>query len=59
MAPGIWNMLFGAVAIGLGLTGKFKLMFTDSTWALSAVGAAIFCYGVFQFVRSRRGRNAS
>ena len=30
MAPGIWNMLFGAVAIGLGLTGRFKLMFTDS-----------------------------
>ena len=56
MAPGIWNMLFGAVAIGLGATGRFNLMFTDSPWALCAVGAAIFAYGVFQFVRARRGR---
>lgn len=47
-------MLFGAVAIALGASGKFNLMFTDSPYALVAVGVAIFLYGVFQFVRSRR-----
>ena len=58
MAPGIWNMIFGALAIGLGLSGKFHLMFVDSPWALPAVGAAIFAYGVYQFVRARRSRSA-
>lgn len=56
MAPGVWNMIFGALAIGLGATGRFTLMFTNSPYALVAVGVAIFAYGVFQFVRSRRRR---
>lgn len=58
MSAGIWNMLFGALAIGLGASGKFNLMFTNSPYALVALGVAIFCYGVFQFIRSRRGRGA-
>lgn len=52
-------MLFGAVAVGLGLSGKFHLMFVDSPWALPAVGAAIFAYGVYQFVRARKNRSPS
>ncbi len=53
---GVWNMLFGLLAIGLGASGRFNLMFTNSPLALVAVGAAIFLWGVFQFVRARRGR---
>lgn len=53
---GIWNMLFGLLAIGLGASGRFNLMFTNSPFALIAVGAAIFLWGVFQFVRSRKAR---
>ena len=56
MSAGIWNMLFGALAIALGASGKFNLMFTNSPLALVGVGVAIFLYGVFQLVRSRRGR---
>lgn len=55
MAP-YWNMIIGLLAIAAGLSGRFTLLFTNSPWALVALGAAIFGYGVFQFVRARRGR---
>lgn len=51
---GVWNMVFGAVAIVAGLSGKFVLLGTGSPWALTAVGVGIFGYGVYQFVRARR-----
>lgn len=50
-------MVVGAIAIALGATGKFNLMFTNSPLALIGLGVAIFAYGLFQFVRARRGRS--
>lgn len=54
MTPGIWNMVFGAVFVAMGLSGRFTLAFTNSQWALVAVGAAIAGWGVVQFVRHRK-----
>jgi hypothetical protein len=53
MRPGIFNIVIGLIAVGLGATGKFKLLFTQSSLALMVVGGAIAAFGVFQLLRSR------
>lgn len=49
-----WNIIFGLVAVGAGLSGQLTLFGTNSPWALVALGAAIFGLGVFQLIRRRR-----
>lgn len=54
MAPGVWNIVIGAIMLVGGLTGKLRLIGTGSSGALAVVGGAVAAYGVYQFVRSRR-----
>lgn len=54
MGSSIWNMLFGVVAIAGGLSGKLVLLGTNSSMLLVVLGVALFGYGVYGFVRSRR-----
>ena len=51
MSAGVWNLIFGIVAIGAGLSGKFTLLGTHSSTALVVVGAGIAALGVYQLVR--------
>jgi hypothetical protein len=56
MTSGIINIVLGGLAIAAGLTGHV-LVFTHSTEALVAGGAAIALYGAFQIFRDRRSRS--
>lgn len=53
MGVGVWNVLVGVAAIAAGLSGKV-VIFTNSSWALIAIGAAITLLGVYQIVQSRK-----
>ena len=53
MKSGFWNLGFGLVAIAAGATGQFKLIFTESSTALIAAGAAVAALGVFQLWKNR------
>ena len=53
MKAGVWNLGFGLLGVGLGLSGKFALLGTNSPMALVVVGAALAAWGVVQIVRSR------
>ena len=53
MAP--WfNIVFGLVMLGGGLSRKMTLIGTGSTEALAVAGAAIVGVGVYQLLRARR-----
>jgi hypothetical protein len=52
--PGIWNLLFGLVAIAFGASGQFALMGTNSSQLLLGAGALVAFIGVIQLWRSRR-----
>jgi hypothetical protein len=56
MIGGIINIIVGLLCVGLGLSGKFVLIGTQSSIPLVAVGSAVAAYGVFRIIRERRGR---
>ena len=56
MPVGSWNIIIGLVTIVAGASGKFTLLFTNSSLALIVIGAVITAFGVYQFARARRGR---
>jgi hypothetical protein len=51
MGAGIWNLVFGILAIIAGLSGRFTLIGTHSSTALYVVGGCIAALGVYQLVR--------
>jgi hypothetical protein len=51
---GMWNLLFGLVAIAFGYSGQFRLMGTNSPQLLMAAGALVAFIGVIQLARSKR-----
>jgi hypothetical protein len=53
MRPGVWNLLFGLVAVAAGASGQFTLLGTDSKAGLIAVGGLLAAFGLFQLARSR------
>ncbi|MBI5542590.1 MAG: hypothetical protein HY901_01780 [Deltaproteobacteria bacterium] len=57
MATGILNILIGLALVGLGASGRFKLIGTSPA-VLMVVGAIVGGFGAFQLIRAlaRRGR---
>jgi len=53
MRAGIWNLLFGLVAVAAGASGKFVLPFTTSPLPLMVLGGAIASFGAYQLWRDR------
>ncbi len=53
MKSGVWNLGFGLVAVGAGLSGQFALPGTSSPIPLIALGAALATFGVYQLWRAR------
>jgi hypothetical protein len=53
MKAGVWNLLFGLLGVGLGLSGKFALLGTNSPTALVVVGGLLASWGLVQIIRSR------
>ncbi len=61
MRPGVWNLLFGLVAVAFGLSkqlgdtsgGSFVLLGTNSSGLLVGAGALVAFIGVIQLLRSR------
>ncbi len=60
MRPGVWNLLFGLVAIAFGASKQlgdsgpgFGLMGTNSSGLLIGAGALVALLGVVQLWRSR------
>jgi hypothetical protein len=51
--PGIWNLLFGLVAIAFGASGQFALMGTNSSQLLVGAGAVVALFGIVQLWRSK------
>jgi hypothetical protein len=56
MKAGLWNIVFGLVAIAAGASGRFALPGTSSPWPLVAAGALLAAFGLGQFIRSNRQR---
>jgi len=56
MIGGIINIIVGLLCVGLGLSGKFVLLGTQSSIPLVVVGAGVAGYGVFRIYRERRHR---
>jgi hypothetical protein len=56
MRAGLWNIVFGLVAIAAGASGRFAFPGTTGPWPLVAAGALVAAFGLFQFVRSGRQR---
>ena len=54
MPVGSWNIIIGLVTIVAGASGRFTLLFTNSSVALIVIGAVITLFGVYQFVRARK-----
>ena len=46
------NLIFGMIFIAGGLSGKLVLMGTESSGALTAVGAGLVIWGLIQMRRS-------
>ncbi len=55
MKAGVWNLLFGLLGVGLGLSKKFVLPFTTEPLYLVGVGAVIAVLGIVQIARARQG----
>ena len=45
--------MFGLVAVAAGLSGRYRLPFTDKPIYLVAAGAALAVFGVVQLIRGR------
>jgi hypothetical protein len=56
MSAGVWNVIIGLVMLAGGLSGRFSLLFTNSSLALAVVGGVIAAVGGYQIVRARGGR---
>ena len=54
MGAGMWNLGFGAILVVGGLTGKMTLIGTNSSLALTAVGAVMAGWGGWQMYRARK-----
>ena len=54
MPVGSWNVIIGVVTILAGASGRFTLLFTNSSVALIVIGAVITALGAYQFVRARK-----
>jgi len=54
MTAGIWNLLFGLIAIAAGASGRFQLLFVGSSTALIVAGAIVAAFGVIQVFSARR-----
>lgn len=50
----MWNIIFGLLMIAGGLSGKFTLLFTQSSIALVGLGAVLVVWGGWQEYRRRR-----
>jgi hypothetical protein len=48
------NVGLGAVMIYMGVTGRGALVGTDSTIALTAVGAVVAAWGIFRVIQEAR-----
>lgn len=57
MRAGVFNIIFGLIAIGLGLSGKMQLIGTGSSMALAVFGGVVTAWGIFQVVRDRARLN--
>jgi hypothetical protein len=53
MRAGVWNLVFGLVAVAAGLSGRFVLPWTHNPLYLVIAGAALALFGVVQLVRGR------
>jgi hypothetical protein len=59
MKAGVWNLLFGLLAVGLGLSGRFVLLGMsgpNGSTALVVVGGILAAWGAIQLARSRGQR---
>jgi hypothetical protein len=54
MKTGVWNLVFGLVAVVAGASGRFTLFGMGSSTALTVAGALLAAFGLVQLVRSRR-----
>ena len=52
----MWNFVIGILLIVAALSGKFTLLFTNSSIALVVVGVALAGWGAFQIITSRKER---
>ncbi len=52
----MWNLIIGILLVVAGLSGKFTLLFTNSSIALVVVGAALAAWGAYQSITSRKQR---
>jgi hypothetical protein len=53
MRAGVWNVVFGLVAVAAGASGKFALLGTSSPMLLVAAGGALAAFGGYQLWRGR------
>jgi hypothetical protein len=51
MSTGIFNIVVGLVLVGLGASGRFKLI-GMSPVALMVVGGVVAAFGAFQIIRA-------
>jgi len=54
MIAGVWNLLFGLVAVAAGVSGRFELPLIGGSTSLIIAGALVAAYGVFQIGRAYR-----
>jgi len=54
MIAGVWNLLFGLVAVAAGASGRFELLFVGGSTALEVAGSLVTLLGVTQVVRAYR-----
>ena len=53
MRSGMWNLIFGLVAVAAGASGQFALMGTSSSSLLMVAGGVVASLGAFQLWKSR------
>jgi hypothetical protein len=56
MRAGVWNIVFGLVAVAAGASGKYALPFTSSPLPLMVLGGAVAAFGAYQLFRDRGRR---
>jgi cytochrome c biogenesis protein CcdA len=56
MKAGYWNIAFGLVAVGAGVSGRFALLGTDRPIWLIVAGGALTVFGMYQLGRDRDKR---
>ena len=54
MPTGTWNIIFGLLSIAAGVSGRFRLVGTQSSTALIVIGVGITGFGLYQYIRSAR-----